>query len=423
MSTRFAYTAVPLERSGGAFVRGVRDAVDERELRDALRDQGLLAVSVRPVRLIDALRSRSVARPVRGADRMWFFETLSYMVGSKVPIETAMREMAGAAPRARLGTICNELRDRLRRGESLSAGIAELSGPDGSARGLADEHHLAILRSGERSGQLDHASELVRRSIAEGQRVKAIVVGRLIYPLILILATVVVLWILSSFVVPRFETTLVALGGELPWQTRFTLGASRAMIWVVPVVVVLVGLVIAGRDRLVPEGRRRVWSRRVLRVPVVGTLVWHHQAGVVCDVVASMLEGGADVLEALDQSADVVRSREVRRRMEEARSRVREGADLGEALRGEGDGQRGESEMGVLPPMVGAVVSVGVRTGELVRSLRRASELCVKRQERTTQTLLTLMEPAIILVLSASVGWVVYSLVVGMLAMTDVASG
>ena len=73
--------------------------------------------------------------------------------------------------------------------------------------------------------------------------------------------------------------------------------------------------------------------------------------------------------------------------------------------------------------MVGAVVSVGVRTGELVRSLRRASELCVKRQERTTQTLLTLMEPAIILVLSASVGWVVYSLVVGMLAMTDVASG
>ncbi|MFU8828710.1 MAG: type II secretion system F family protein, partial [Phycisphaerales bacterium] len=145
-------------------------------------------------------------------------------------------------------------------------------------------------------------------------------------------------------------------------------------------------------------------------------LLWHNQAGVVCDVLASMLEGGGDVLEALTQSLDVVRSREIRRRLEGARSRVREGSDLGKALRGEG----GE---GVLPPMTAAVVGVGVRSGELVGALRRAAELCVERQSRTTQRLLTLMEPAIVLVLAASVGWVVYSLVVGMLAMTDVVSG
>ncbi len=156
-------------------------------------------------------------------------------------------------------------------------------------------------------------------------------------------------------------------------------------------------------------------SRRLLRLPVVGSLIWHHQSGLVCDVLASMVEGGGDVLEALDQSVDVARSREIRRRLERARSRVREGEDLAEALRG--------GEGGGVPPMVGAVVGVGVRTGELAESLRRASARCVQRQERITQTLLTLMEPGIILLLSASVGWVVYSLVVGMLAMTDIASG
>jgi general secretion pathway protein F len=423
VSTRYAYTAVPLERSGGAFIRGVRDAPDERQLRDALRQQGLLAVSVRPVRLIDAMRRRTIGGRVRPADRLWFFETLSYMVGSKVPIETALREMADAAPRERLRTICLELRERLRQGEALSMAIAALGGPDGSARGLAGEHHIAILRSGERSGRLDHAAELVRRSISEAQRVRAVVVGRLIYPAILVLATLVVLWILASFVVPRFEGTLVALGGQLPWQTELTLRLSGAMLWAIPLAAVLVGTAVALRGRLLSESRRRAWSERLLRLPVVGTLVWHHQAGVVCDVGASMLEGGADVLEAIDQSIDVVRSRAVRSRLERARSRVREGADLAEALRGEG--VRGEDGVtaGVLPPMVGAVVSVGVRTGELVESLRRASELCLRRQERTTQLLMTLMEPAIILVLSASVGWVVYSLVVGMLAMTDVAAG
>ncbi|XOV77007.1 MAG: hypothetical protein ACFHWZ_09470 [Phycisphaerales bacterium] len=97
MSTQFAYTAVPLKASGGSMVRGVREASDERELRDALRDQGLLAVRVRPVHLLDALRASVGGRRVSGQDRLWFFETLAYMVGSNVPIETAMQEMAGGS--------------------------------------------------------------------------------------------------------------------------------------------------------------------------------------------------------------------------------------------------------------------------------------------------------------------------------------
>ena len=415
MSTQFTYTAVPLKASGGSMVRGVREASDERALRDALRDQGLLAVRVRPVHLLDAIRAGSGGRRVRSSERLWFFETLAYMVGSRVPIETAMQEMAGGAPGERLQRACLDVRERLRAGDSLSEALVRVSA-DRTGKGLAGEHHIAILRSGERSGSLDRACDLVRRSIVDAQRGRSVVVGRLIYPLILVVATVVVLWVLATFVVPKFESTLTALGGELPWQTAFTLRASATLLWLVPALAVVIAALVAMRSRLLDERRSAAVSRFLLGLPVIGRLVWHHQAGVICDVLASMVEGGGDVLEAMDQSIDVARSREIRRRLEHARSRVREGADLADALRGGGDA-------GVLPPMGGAVVGVGVRTGELAESLRRASALCVQRQERITQTLLTLMEPAIILVLSASVGWVVYSLVVGMLAMTDIASG
>lgn len=416
MSTQFAYTAVPLDRSGGALVRGVREAADERGLKDALREQGLIAVRVRPVRFVDAIRAGSGRRRMRSGDRLWFFETLAFMIGSKMPIETAMVEMAGAAPRERLAEVCREIRGRLRRGDALSVAIAELSGGSGPGAGLAGEHHIAILRSGERSGQLGHAAGLVTRSLRNAQRMRSVVVGRLIYPVILIAATIVVLWVLARFVVPRFAFTLETLGGELPWQTVLTLWLSGLLLWLVPIGFVVGLVLVAARDTIVPARKRRAWSARVLRLPVVGSMVWHHQAGIVCDVLASMLEGGGDVLEAMEQSSDVIRSREIRGRMDEARTRVREGADLGAALRGEEDD-------GVLPPMVGAVVGVGVRTGELASALRRAAEMCVERQERVTQRLLTLMEPAIVLVLAACVGWVVYSLVVGMLAMTDIASG
>jgi type II secretory pathway component PulF len=243
-----------------------------------------------------------------------------------------------------------------------------------------------------------------------------VVVGRLIYPVVLIAATIVVLWLLARFVVPRFAMTLETLGGELPWQTVATLWLSGLLLWLVPVFVILTAVLVAARDSLISAKSKRKWSERLLRVPVAGGLIWHHQAGIVCDVLASMLEGGGDVLEAMEQSVDVIRSREIRARMETARGRVREGTDLGNALRGEG-------RTGVLPPLIAAVVGVGVRSGDLTASLRRAAEMCIERQERITQRLLTLMEPAIVLVLAACVGWVVYSLVVGMLAMTDLASG
>ncbi len=73
----------------------------------------------------------------------------------------------------------------------------------------------------------------------------------------------------------------------------------------------------------------------------------------------------------------------------------------------------------VLPPLVGAVLQVGIKGGDLVGGLRRCTQACLERQERATERLLILMEPAVILVMAIAVGWVVYSLVMGMLAMND----
>jgi type II secretory pathway component PulF len=123
-----------------------------------------------------------------------------------------------------------------------------------------------------------------------------------------------------------------------------------------------------------------------------------------------MIEGGADVLSGLGQAESAISSPEIGSRLGSARRDVREGADLGEAF----------SRREVLPPMITAVVRSGMAGGELGGALRRASRLCIERQEMVTERLLTLMEPAVIVILAGAVGWVVYSLVTGMLAITNV---
>jgi len=404
--TTFSYTAIPIARAAARLVSGRREAPDERALRDDLRAQGLIAIDVRPVSPIDALRAALSSDRPRRSDSVWLFQTLRAMLSGKVPIESAITTMQELAPSPRLARVCADIRESLRGGATLADAIAKKPG-------LASPQHLALLRTGEQSGRLDHVVTLIDHSISSSEKTRRTLTSRLIYPLILLVAAILAVWFLATFVIPRFAGTLEALGGSIPTPTRITLVVAKAGVWVIPPL--LVGAVAAWMFRaaiLTPQIRRRI-DELVLRLPVLGTLSWSRQAGVITDVIATMIEGGGDVLAAMDQAHEVVSSPVIAQRLAIARQAVREGADLGEALH----------DQGVLPPLLSAMVRAGSRSGDLAPALRRASDAAVQTQDVLSSRLMVLLEPAVILFLAATVGWVVYSLIVGMLAMNEAAAG
>lgn len=400
--TQFAYTAVPLQSASGGLITGRAEAADERALRDDLRKRGLVAVEVRAVRLADAVRAAMNRNRLRRSDSVWFFQTLRMLLGGAVPIESAITTMHDLAPNPRLRGACADVREKLRAGASLADAVA-------ARPGLASAQHLALLRSGHESGRLAHVVALIDASIGTGERIRRTLAGRLIYPAILLIAAIGAVWFLATFVIPKFAGTLEALGGVLPLSTRATLVAARVMVWTgPPMLVVLVALYLLRGSLLSPRLRADL-SRMMMRLPIIGGLIWHAQAAVITDTLATMIEGGGDVLAGLGQAQEVVSSPAVAERLSAARKKVREGADLGQAF----------SEERVIPPMISAILQVGIRGGDLVGGLRRCTQACLERQERATERLLVLMEPAVILLMAGAVGWVVYSLVMGMLAMND----
>jgi type II secretory pathway component PulF len=361
------------------------------------------------VRLVDAVRAAFNPDRPRRADAAWFFQSLRLLLENRVPIEGAVRTMGELAPSPRQRRVCTDVREGLRAGKSLADSV---SGVGSTVARMVSPHHLALLRTGQQSGRLDHAVALVDTSLQNSSRIRSGIIGRLIYPAILIFAAIGVLWFLSVRVIPQFAETLTSLGGELPWPTALTLSASRILAWLAPLVLVI--LIVAWSTRRVWMSQsQRAWMwRRGLKLPIVGTLLWHAEAAMVSDVLATMLEGGADVLAGMEQAERVVGSPIIAERVAAARRSVREGADLGAAL----------ADHQVLPPMIGAVVRAGIAGGQLAPALRRATELCLEKQETVSQRLMTLVEPAIIMVLAGVVGWVVYSLVSGMLAITNAGS-
>lgn len=405
--TAFSYKAIALGSGSAAPpITGTREAADERALRESLLAEGLVAVDVRPVRLTDAIRVAFHPDRPRRADAAWFFQSLRLLLENRVPIETAVRTMGELAPTPRQRRVCAEVREGLRAGKSLADSVSDVGS---SVAKMVSPHHLALLRSGQQSGRLDHAVALVDDSLQNSARIRRSVVGRLIYPAILIVAAIGVLWFLSARVIPRFAETLVSMGQELPWATNFTLVASRVLVWVAPILVLGAIALWTTRRAWMSPRHRAIVAEKSLGLPVVGTLVWHSEAALVTDVLATMLEGGADVLAGLEQAERVVSNTVIAERVGAARRAVREGADLGAAL----------AEHQVLPPMIGAVVRAGIAGGQLSGALRQATELCLEKQETVSSRLMTLVEPAIIVLLAGVVGWVVYSLVTGMLAVTN----
>lgn len=403
--TSYAYTAVPVASSAGAPVKGTLDALNESAVKAELRKKGMIAVSVRPERATDAVRAAFAGERPKRSDAAWFYETLYLMLDANVPVEQAVQSLAELAPTPRIANACNRVRDTLRKGEPLTSAVAEVEG-------ISSPHALALIRSGERSGQLAKAIGLIHDSMVRTARVRRAVTAQLIYPAVVLTAAVGAVWFLGAVVIPRFAVTLESLGTALPWQTAFTLQASGAIVWLAPLIVVAVVAIFMTRGRWYTGTLRARAAKRVLSVPVFGSAIWHGQAALLTDVLATMLAGGADVLASLEQASEVLTNVELKRRLDAARKAVREGEDLGSALK----------RFEVLPPMANAVVAVGVRSGELSDGLARATEICVTRQETTLQRLLALIGPAIIFLLATVVGWVVYSLIVGMLAMSSFGS-
>jgi len=400
--SQFSFTAIPLANPTGTSVTGKREAPSERALREELRKQGLIAVDVRPVRLGDALRSAWSTERVKRADGAWFLRTLRLLLASNVPVEQGLATMQDLAPTPRLKDICSRVRERLRAGASVADAVA-------SVPGLAKAQHIAVLRAGHESGRLEHALDLIDRSLAMSDRVRRSVFARLAYPAVLVFVGVVVLWLLSTIVMPKFASALESMGGRLPLITSATLATGEALAWILPILL-LAGLIGAVWIRS-PAGagvRARI-GRLAMRTPLVRDVVWHAQSAALTDTLATMLEGGGDVLAGLSQAQEVITSPEIADRLTAASRQVREGTDLGKAFKSER----------VLPPLIGAVLEVSVRGGDLVGGLRRAADACVERQERTAEKLLAALGPAVVIFLALMVGWVAYAMVAGMLAMND----
>jgi type II secretory pathway component PulF len=380
--TTFRYEAA---RSDGGLVRGVLDAASEPAVAAVLSARGLYPVLVEP--------SLGPTRPFwRTPTRhlATVFESLAAFVDAGVPLEKALEATKRVAS-GQLPEVVSRVAQRVREGSSLGTALA--------AQGVFSAVTIGLVRAGERGVGLGAALTQAATQLEREAETEARVRTALTYPALLAVIGTGAIALIVLFVIPRFAVILGDLGQSLPAATRLLLALSNG-VRSYGLVLGAVGAALVVIAVRAINDHRPAWHGWLLRVPIVGALRLALASARASRTLGALLGSGTPALAALEIAREAAGDAAVSSRIAAARSRVAEGQGLTAAL----------DATGALTASALQLAAIGEGSGRLPVLLAKAAELDDHEAERRLKTLVSLLEPGLILLFAGLVAFVAAAL-------------
>ncbi|MBM5812691.1 MAG: type II secretion system protein GspF [Gammaproteobacteria bacterium] len=389
----FEYTALD---AGGREHHGVLEGDTARQVRQALREQSLLPVTVSEVADVAPRRGLrwTSARGVRAAELALLTRQLATLVRAGLPLEEALLAVSQQSEKVRVRNIVAGVRSRVIEGRTLAEGF-------GAFPRVFPEIYRATVAAGEQSGHLDTVLERLADYTENRQVLQQKITHAMVYPVLLSVVCAGIVAVLLGYVVPEVVRVFEAGHQELPLLTRLLIAGSdflRAWWWLLALGT---GLAIAGLRRWLraPAARLR-YHQMKLRLPLVGRVTRGNNAARFARTFAILTASAVPVLEALRIAGEVVTSLPMRHAVEEAAVRVREGAPIARAL--------GTSRL--FPPMLVHLIASGESSGRLEEMLERAATNQERELDGLVNTAVGILGPAMILLMGVFVFLIVIAL-------------
>jgi general secretion pathway protein F len=397
---QFVYRALT---PSGERVSGEIEAADDRSAVARLQDRGLIPISAEPVAtrpLAAPVAGRGLARAVTEATR-----ELATLLGAGQPVEAALGLLVETGEHPRLRAVLASVREAVRGGKSLSEALA--AHPEAFPRA-----YVGIVRAGEAAGSLSESLQKLVQLRERTEQLERKLVSAMIYPSVLLLASLGALAVLLLVVVPRFAPLFAQAEAELPASTRLTLAlagflAERGDFLLLGLAATLAGLLVARRS----DALRAILDRMVLALPVSGRIARERATAQAMRGLATVLGGGLDLANGLGLVRDLLANRAARAAMDGVLVGVRQGRPLWSCL----------GEAGFVSPLAVRLVRVGEESGRLAAVAEHLAEAFEERLATRLTRLVALIEPLVIVTLGLLVGGIVVSILAAVVAVNDLA--
>jgi len=378
----FDYKAVD---SSGKPVQGVLEGDNARQVRQLLRERHLLPLEVTEVAEQEKKRRKlGFRKGISATDLALFTRQLATLVRAGLPLEEALRAVSQQTEKSRVSSILMGVRSRLMEGHPLAVGMADFP--------MAfPEMYRATVAAGEQSGHLDMVLERLADYTESRMILRQKLSSAAIYPIVLSVMAILIVTGMLVFVVPKIVGIFEDSNQKLPFLPTALISVSHVIRdYGLLGLVAIAGGVFAFKRWLRQKSARRRVDGLLLRLPLVARLVRGFNNARFTRTLSILSGSGVPVLESMRIAGSVIANLPMWEAVEEATMRVREGATISHSL----------AARGLFPPMTVHLIASGEASGKLDEMLERAAENQERELDGLIGAMLSILEPALIIVMA-----------------------
>lgn len=402
---KFNYKAVDEE---GKIFKGKAEVQSEAELVKGLKSEGKTLLSAEVINEKSAgafFEKLSTMGTVTMREKILFARNLASMVDAGLSVSRALAIMQRQTKNPRLRKVLQDIDEGVRKGSSLSIAL-------GKFPKVFPPLMISMVQSGEESGNLAEALNVVGEQMDKTYLLMKKVKGAMIYPGVIVTAMIIIGICMLIFVVPTLTKTFTELQIDLPASTRFIIGLSDFVQNNLSLFLfIIVGVIAAGYFGMKTRAGKRGMDWFVLHMPVMAPIVKEINSARTARTLSSLLSAGVPFVRALQIVKEVVANSYYQKTLDLAEKNIQLGLPISKVFR--------ESE-NLYPIFVSEMMVVGEETGELGKMLFKVASFYEEEVDQKTKNMSTVIEPFLMVVVGIVVGFFALSMIAPMYSLADV---
>lgn len=390
----------------GAQRRGLTEASSSTDVLDKLREQGLTPISIKekPGVTVSKPKQKGRKKRIKSADLSALCWQLTTMLEGGIPITTSLDIVSNDIENMQLQKVLAQISEKVRKGQPFSESIAEFPR-------IFNKLSCAMILAGETSGNIAGAMGKLAQYFDNRDKLAKKVKGAMAYPIFVLSFIIIIVVFIMAFIVPRFRKIFDQLGGHLPAFTQGFMAVYDILTHNILYIIGGIVLIIFSASVInKTKDGHRMFSKLVLKLPLFGKVISQAFLVTFCRTTATLLTSGVSVLEAFSILTGMTNNDVIKTAIIKTREQIVGGSNIAISM----------NSAGFFPNMVVKMIQVGEESGSLPAVLERASQHYERKVDSMVSTMMSLLEPVMIISVGAVVSVVVIALYLPIFTMSDI---